>query len=109
MRRNLDFIRGQTESFSGVLRDASGAVDLTSAVLTWQMGTVDGCQTKLELDETDGISVTDAANGKWTITIDPSDTSSIVPGLYIHQGEAVIGTATYNLTSGRVRLRKDLP
>ena len=95
MRRNLDFVRG--------------VVDLTSATLVWRMGTTDGGSTKLTLTESDGITISAPTTGAWSITIDPADTSSLGAGFYVHQGEATIGTAVYNFTSGRVRLRKDLP
>ena len=109
MRRNLDFIRNSTKAFSGVLRDSSGAVDLTSATLTWRLGSNDWRTTHVTLTESDGISVTDATNGKWTVTIDPGDTDDLEPGYYQHEGRAVIGSTTYIFTSGRIRLRREIP
>lgn len=109
MRRNLDLVRGQTLTFSGVLRNSSGAVDLTNAVMTWKLGNKYGTDTKLTLTEADGITVASGTTGAWSITIDPGDTSSLDPGQYIHQGEAVIGAATYGFTRGNLILRKDLP
>ena len=109
MRRNLDFYRGETETFSGVLRDASGVVDLTSATLTWRLGSADGRYTHFTLTESDGITISAPTTGAWSITIDPTDTDDLEPGLYKHQGKAVIGSTTYFFTSGRVRLRRDLP
>lgn len=108
-RINLEFRRGTTKTFSGVLRDSSGAVvDLTNATMTWRMGEADGIQTRLTLSESDGITVSAPTTGAWSITIDPGDTSSLDPRCYIHQGKAVIGSATYDFTDGRVTLRRDL-
>ncbi|NIA67777.1 hypothetical protein HBA54_04165 [Pelagibius litoralis] len=109
MRRNLDFIRGQTFSFSGVLRDASGPVDLTNAALQWRMGLTDLRRTTILLTESDGISVASGTGGAWTITVNPDKTADAAAGEYNHQGTATIGTAVYNLVSGRVRLLRDLP
>lgn len=109
MRRNLDLYRGQTEPFSGVLRDSSGVVDLTNATLTWRLGDEDGTYTHLTLTESNGITISAPTTGAWSITIDPADTSGLEPGNYQHQGKAVIGTTTYFFTSGRVRIYRDLP
>jgi hypothetical protein len=109
MRRNLDLFRGESLTFSDVLRDSSGAVDLTNAVMTWRLGPRDGQRTNLTLTESNGITVTDATAGKWSITIDPADTADRDIGYYVHQGKAVIGTTTYYFVTGRLRLRQDLP
>jgi hypothetical protein len=109
MRRNIDLYRFESFSFSGVLRDSAGVVDLTSATLTWRVGSTDGRTTKLTLTEGDGITVDEATDGTWTITIDPGDVDDLEPGYYTHQGKAVIGSTTYLLVQGRFRLRRDLP
>lgn len=110
MRRNLELIRGQTKSFSGILRDDTGAtVDLTNATLEWRMGLTDLCRTSVLLTESNGISVASGTGGAWTITISPDHTADAAPGEYQHQGKATIGTTVYNIVSGRLRLYKDLP
>lgn len=108
MRRNLDLYRGTTLTFSGVLRDSSGAVDLTNATLTWRMGDEDAKQTRLTLTESTGITVTAGTGGQWSVTIDPDDTADLDAGYYQHIGLAVIGSATHVFTQGRVRLRRNL-
>lgn len=109
MRRNLDFYRGATKTFSGVLRDSAGVVDLTNATLVWYLGDADGRQTRLTLTESDGITVSASPEtGAWSITVDPADTADLDPGYYQQQGTATIGTAVYTFTQGRVRLRRNL-
>ena len=110
MRRNLDFFRGQTETFSGVLRDAQGnARDLTNATLVWRAGRDHGSYTELTLSEGDGITVTTGTGGQWSITIAPDKTANMTAGHYLHQGEATIGSDVYGFVEGRMRLRRDLP
>jgi hypothetical protein len=109
MRRNLDLYRGESLTFSGVLRNSSGAVDLTSATLTWRLGPSDGQRTNLTLTESNGITVTAGTGGQWSITLDPADTADLDVGYHQHQGKAVIGTTTYYFVTGRLRLRQDLP
>lgn len=107
-RQNLDFYRNESVTFSGVLRDKDGIVDLTNAVMTWRLGDTDARQTRLTLTEGAGITVDDATAGEWTVTVDPADTDDLDPGYYIHQGAAVIGTTTHFFTQGRIHLRRDL-
>lgn len=107
MRNNLDLHQGESLTFSGVLRDEDGPVDISEATLTWRLGDADGRQTRLTLTELDGITTGDA--GAWSITLDPADTSEIDPGHYRHIGKAVVGDTTYYFTQGRIRLRRDFP
>lgn len=111
MRRNLDFIRGYSESFSGTLRAPDGTpVDLTDANMTWRMGSQDR-QTTFETltEQNGGVVVTDAKKGAWTVTIKPNNTNELRAGYYSHQGEAKIGEAVFGFTNGKIRLLGDLP
>lgn len=108
MRLNLDFYRGESLTFAGVLRNNSGVVDLTNAVLTWRMGPEDKSRTVLTLAEGNGITAAGTA-GSWSITIGPDDTADIDYGYYVHEGRAVIGATTYFFVTGRLRLRGNLP
>lgn len=109
MKRNIDMIKGQSFTFSGVLRDDSGTPrDLTSATLVWRVGGRFFSRSLFSLTEGNGITITDATNGKWSVTIRPSDTDEQDSGRFRHQGEATIGTAVYPFTNGRIVIRQDL-
>ena len=109
MRRDIDIIKGQSFTFNGVLRDENGTPrDLTSATLVWRVGGRFFTRSLFELTEGNGITVTDATNGKWQVTLRPTDTAEEDSGRFRHQGEATIGSAVYGFTSGRVTLRQDL-
>lgn len=108
-QRNLSLYRGETRSFSGVLKDDDGnAIDLTSAVLTWRYGDRWFTQEIATLTESDGITTPDATNGKWKVTIPTSATAEQIPTSYRHQGEAQIGQTRYIFTSGRLELRPNI-
>lgn len=107
MRRRITIIRGQSFTYSGVLRDDSGApIDLTSLTLTWEAGDKDFLRTRIELTEGNGITIDDAANGKWTVTIGKTDTEDETEGLYTFQGFASDGAdINYLFTRGRLVLQ----
>lgn len=92
MRRNLHIFVGESITFRGVLRDANGGrIDLTPYTLTWKAGDKDFLRTAISLDESSGISKTNAARGEWSVTISKPDTEELANGLYRHQGFAAQG------------------
>ena len=108
-RRNVSIIRGESTSWTGVLRDDDGnPVDLTSLTLTWKAGDKDFRRTEIELSEGNGITVTDAAGGKWQIDLGKSDTEELSNGLFVHQGFAASGETNLLFTFGRLELRGDI-
>lgn len=109
MRRNLDFYRGQSKSFSGIARDQDGnPVDLSQATLIWRMADPDFLYPLTVLTVGDGISLVSGVTGGWRIDIKPNKTSHLPFSKYEHQGEAQIGDELYGFTSGRVLLRGNI-
>jgi len=110
MYRHFDIVRGWSLTFNGVVREADGtAIDISDDVLVWKIGTSDFRKTLLTLTEGDGIEVTDAANGKYTVTLEGAKLASVDAGHYRHQGEGQYGTLPYGFVAGKFRLRKDMP
>jgi len=63
----------------GSVQDLTGVVAITFTIVK----TVNDSTNQLELSLGSGITVTDAPNGKFDITITPSDTANIIPEEYI--------------------------
>ena len=108
MRRDIDFTRGQTFSFSGQVRDADGnGVDLTAATsMTWRLARQNCRIASVILTEANS-DITVDSSGNWTVTIDPADTEDLLHGWWRHQGEYIL-SGTHCFTEGRARLRRDI-
>ncbi len=110
MRRDIRIVRGESEGWTGVLRDGNGdRVDLTNLTLTWKAGDKDFRRTVIELSEGNGITITNATRGEWRIDLVKSNTEELSEGLYRHQGFAA-GSGGTNLlfTNGRLDLAGDI-
>lgn len=108
-RRNVSIIRGESTNWTGVLRDSDGTpVDLTSLTLTWKAGDKDFRRTEIELSEGNGITIVDAALGKWRINLQKNNTEELSNGLFVHQGFAISGETNLLFTFGRLELRGDI-
>ena len=108
MRRNLDFFRGTTFSFSGQVRDSAGnGVDLTSAVLTWRAAPQRRRLSEITLTST-ASQITKDALGNWTVTIPATSTEELWSGWYRHQGEYVLNGETKLFVEGEMNLREDI-
>lgn len=106
MRYDWSMIGGTTFPLALIARDRDGTViDLTGATIDWRFGRRG---TKGELSLTDGIAVTNAANGAFTITVAPEKTVDLRRGHYEHQGEVTEsgGTVT-TVVDGFLEIRKD--
>lgn len=110
MRRRITIIRGESFSYSGVLRDNDGnRIDLTGLTLTWKAGDKDFLSTKISLTEGNGITINNATRGEWTVTLGKSDTENETQGLYTFQGFASDGANVNRLfTRGRLVLQGDV-
>lgn len=63
-------------------------VDLSSAELSWVV--FDGDQTYIEKSTSSGgVSITDAANGEWRISLDSSDTDGMGGSISYHEARLV--------------------
>lgn len=110
MRRRITLIRGQSFTYTGVLRDDNGTPrDLTGLTLTWRAGDKDFLRTRIELTEGNGITIVDAAQGKWQVTLSKTDTENETEGLYTFQGFATSGAdINYLFTRGRLVLQGEV-
>lgn len=106
MRFDFSMIGGTTYTLPLIARDRNGTViDLTGATIAWRMGRR---ATKIDLSLSDGIAVTDATNGAFTITIAPAKTVDLARGYYEHQGEVTeSGDTITTVVDGFVEIRRD--
>lgn len=84
------------QKFTVTDEDASGspAKDLTGLTIKWALSNIDpnsgAISTTAVLEKAtggNGITITDAVNGKFEVTIDPGDTSDLAPGVYYFEAE----------------------
>ena len=106
MRYDWSMIGGTTFALSLIARQRNGTViDLTGATIDWRFGKR---STKGSLSLTDGISVTDATNGAFTITVAPAKTVDLSEGHYEHQGEVTESSGTVTtVIDGFLEIRRD--
>lgn len=109
-RQAIEIIRGQTFSYTGVLRDNTGErIDLTNLTLTWKAGDKDFRHTEFTLTEGNGITIIDATRGEWQVTIRNSDTKDQNFGFYRFQGFASDGAENnYLFTRGLLNIVRDI-
>lgn len=98
-----------------VTDEAGAAVNLTSATIKWQLKAGIGETALITKTTSSGITITDAAAGKFTVDIANEDTAGLDPGTYKHEavvvdssGEAVTLTSSNPLTIGTFVLREQL-
>lgn len=101
-RHNSVMTAGDSETLAGTATDTAGtAIDLSGATIAYSL--TDGASTLVS--KTGSITV--AASGTFSVTLDPADTSGLEAGTYWHS--AVItssgGTVTTTLR-GRMRIAR---
>lgn len=80
--------------------------NLTGATVQWAMfkeykGTV-----VVTKDTDDGVTITDAANGELTISLDAADTEDVRPDIYAHEVEVTDGSGNVStVTTGHITLK----
>jgi hypothetical protein len=106
MRRDIKMIRGTSFELQSVARKTDGSIiDLTSATITWRIGTDDFATTKIENSIGDGITVTDATAGKYTLKLTPSKTVNVDVEVYEHQVEVTDASSDiWSVLVGQFRL-----
>lgn len=67
---------------------ANGALkNIAGASIVWGMYVAAGSGTTLTKSTSDGISITDAANGVFEVTLTHTDTEALSAGWYAHEAE----------------------
>jgi hypothetical protein len=97
---DFEMFEGNTKIIRLTVKDNADppvVVDITGATVKWklakdakQTGVGDlakGTGILIEKDTDDGITLTDAVNGKLEVLLEPIDTDGIKPGTYYHEVE----------------------
>lgn len=108
--QNIAMVQGDNKVLSITVTDAAGAaVDLTDATIRWHMSkSVNKRPAALEKATGSGITITDAANGVFTVTLDSADTESL-RGLFYHEVEVIDGSGNVStVTKGKITIHPAL-
>lgn len=87
--QNFSIFSGDDEDILvSVVDDAGAAVALTGATITWRLADTRGGTVELTKinDSTNGVTITDAAGGTFTIHIASADTTDLA-GVYYHEAQ----------------------
>lgn len=112
MRKDYRIRRGVDLSDSGLIaRDRSGTViDLTGATVKWRIGPRDRFSTLKTLDTSAGVTVTDATNGVYSLSLTGASSANWAPGRLSHAVEVTTsGGSIYTVLEGFIDLERDLP
>lgn len=112
MRRDYRIIRGTDLTLTGlVARDRNGTIiDLTGATVKWRVGARNRFSTLKTLDSSDGVTVTDATNGVYSLDLDGADSVNWTPGRLRHVVEVTeSGGQIHTVLEGFITLERDLP
>lgn len=83
MATDLTMVQGDSVALDFAITDQDGAVvDLDGATIRWQMARSVYAAPMVEKAVGDGITVTDATGGLFTVTLDPADTATITGSFY---------------------------
>jgi hypothetical protein len=105
--QNFEMFCGDTREIVVTVRDASGsAIDLTGATVLWTLSRSDRCDAEVSKSSpSEGIVLTSAASGQFTITLDADDTEDLDPGDYYHEAEVTDSSGRVStVLTGRARL-----
>lgn len=99
MAADHEMVQGDTVALDFSIVDAAGdAVDLTGAGIRWQMARSVRATAILEKAIGDGITVTSATGGAFTVALDPEDTIGLTGSFYF---EVEIIDASGNVSTPR--------
>lgn len=110
MRRDIKMIRGTTYELQSIARKTDGSViDLTGATIAWRIGSDSFATTNIENSIGDGVTVDDAAAGKYTLKLTPAKTSEVEVDVYEHQVEVTdTSSDIWSVLTGQFRLTGSL-
>lgn len=112
MRRDYRIVRGTDLTLTGLIaKDRNGTViDLTGATIKWRVGPRGRFSTLKTLDTSDGVTVDDAATGKYSLDLDGADSANWTPGRLRHAVEVTeSGGQIHTVLEGFITLERDLP
>ena len=106
--QDFEMRKGDTKILEFTVKDSDGAVvDITGATAKWEAAQAVTASTK-DIAKS-GISPSDATNGKFQVTISPSDTSSLNPGRFYHEAELTDASSrVITVAVGQMTLLEDL-
>jgi len=110
MTTNFVMTAGDTKTLVISVKDASGnPVNITDASIKWQAGRSFGKASSIsKATGGSGISITDAANGVFTVTLNPSDTESL-KGTFYHEAQVTgSDSAISTVISGTMKINPAL-
>lgn len=110
MIQNFDMVAGDHKTLVITVKDADGvAVNIASATIKWQCARSLGKASNIsKATGGSGITITDAANGVFTVTLNPSDTNSLV-GNFIHEAEVTSSGGTIStVLQGTMKINRPL-
>ena len=94
MSTDFKMYQGDTKVLTVTVKDKVGnAVAITSATIKWQASRSKGKTPDISKTTSSGISITDGANGVFTVTLNASDTESL-EGSYYHEAEVIFSDST---------------
>lgn len=93
---------GNTHYINVQAVDGKGAaLDITGSAISWEMAQAVDATPEITKTLLSGIVITRAFTGKFTITLNPSDTAALTPGTYYHECKITLqGGEAFTLFSG---------
>ena len=101
---------GDSKTLQVTVRDENAAVvDLSGATIQWKLAKTAGSDNpQVSKSTTSGITVTDAANGVFQVSVDATDTADL-SGTYYHEAEVIDASSNKTtVMAGYVDIRTDL-
>jgi hypothetical protein len=113
MDANFEMFRGDTRTLTVTIKDrfTGAVVDLTGASIAWRMAKTADMGNSLTMSKSvgSGITVASPTSGVAVVTINPTDTSTLIPGDYYHDLTVTDASArVVTVLSGRARIKQDL-
>jgi hypothetical protein len=102
--------RGDTYTLNCTYTDADGVgIDLTSYTINSQArSNASATSTLFDVTSGSGITLTDATNGEYTLTVAASETESWTPGKYIQDIEYVTGGVVKSTETFKLEVEADV-
>ena len=109
MIQNFEMTAGDDKTLVITVRDANGnPVSITGASIKWQCARSFGKASSISKTTSSGISITDGANGVFAVTLDDTDTESLV-GNFIHEAQVTASDGSIStVVSGTMKINKAL-
>jgi len=109
--QNFELYAGNAKTLHFEIVDEDGAVvDITGATIAWGVSTHENSKSKLfSYTSPTNITITDAANGKFDVSVLASNTAALKAGDYHHQAEVTdAGGNPTTVAFGTIELRTNI-